>query len=64
MIAHIEQTFVNKFVMKDKQERYLTFLAKDKTRNKFIMNYIISMISIGSCFVKFQEAKMKDRQLL
>ena len=36
MIAHIEQTFVNKFVMKDKQERYLTFLAKDKTRNKFI----------------------------
>lgn len=36
MIAHIEQTLIKKFVIKDKQERYLTFLAKDKTRNKFI----------------------------
>ena len=36
MIADIEQTFINKFVIKDKQERYLTFLAKDKTRKKFI----------------------------
>ncbi len=36
MIAHIEQTLIKKFVIKDKQERYLTFLAKDETRNKFI----------------------------
>jgi hypothetical protein len=36
MIAHIEQTLIKKFVIKDKQERYLTFLTKDKTRNKFI----------------------------
>lgn len=36
MIANIEQTLIKLFVVKDKQERYLTFLAKDKTRNKFI----------------------------
>ena len=36
MIAHEEETLIKKFVIKDKQERYLTFLAKDKTRNKFI----------------------------
>ena len=36
MITHEEHTLINKFVTKDKQERYLTFLAKDKTRNKFI----------------------------
>jgi len=36
MIADIEQTLIKKFVIKDRQERYLTFLAKDKTRNKFI----------------------------
>ncbi len=36
MIADIEQTLIKKFVIKDKQERYLTFLAKDKKRKKFI----------------------------
>jgi hypothetical protein len=36
MIADLEQTLIKKFVIKDKQDRYLTFLAKDKTRKKFI----------------------------
>lgn len=36
MIADIEQALINKFVIKDRQERYLTFLAKDESRNKFI----------------------------
>jgi hypothetical protein len=35
MIVQEEQTLIKKFVLKDKQERYLTFLSKDKTRNKF-----------------------------
>lgn len=30
-----EQNFIKKFVIKDKQERYLGFLSKDKTRCKF-----------------------------
>jgi hypothetical protein len=34
MIAQ-EQTLIKKFVIKEKQDRYLTFLSKDKTRNKF-----------------------------
>ena len=35
MQAQTEQIFINKFVIKDKQERYLSFLSKDKTRKKF-----------------------------
>lgn len=35
MANEIEQNFIKKFIMKDKQERYLGFLAKDKTRSKF-----------------------------
>jgi hypothetical protein len=35
MIAHEEQSLIKKFVVKDKQERYLAFLAKDRTRSKF-----------------------------
>jgi len=30
-----EQTMINKFVIEDKQDRYLCFIAKDKTRIKF-----------------------------
>jgi hypothetical protein len=36
MIAREEQAFIKKFVIKDKQERYLGFLSKDKTRRKFM----------------------------
>jgi hypothetical protein len=36
MITQQERALINKFITKDKQERYLTFLAKDKTRNKFL----------------------------
>jgi hypothetical protein len=35
MIVQQEQTLIKKFITKDKQERYLTFLSKDKTRKKF-----------------------------
>ena len=35
MIVQEEQALIKKFVTKDKQERYLIFLSKDKTRNKF-----------------------------
>ena len=31
-----EQAMINKFVIKDKQERFLGFIAKDKSRRKFI----------------------------
>jgi len=30
-----EQLLITKFVIKDKQERYLNFLSKEKTRKKF-----------------------------
>lgn len=30
-----ELTLINKFVVKDKQERYLNFISKEKTRKKF-----------------------------
>lgn len=36
MITHQERTLIKKFVIKDKQERYLTFLSNDRTRNKFV----------------------------
>ena len=36
MITKQEEALIKKFVIKDKQDRYLTFLEKDKTRNKFI----------------------------
>jgi hypothetical protein len=36
MIADIEQTLIKIFVIEDRQDRYLTFLAKVKTRNMFI----------------------------
>jgi len=35
MQSELEQTFIKKFVEKDKQERYLEFLAKEKNRSKF-----------------------------
>ena len=35
MIVQEEQFLIKKFVTKGKQERYLTFLSKNKTRNKF-----------------------------
>ena len=35
MISMQEQILIKKFVVKDKQERYLTFLSKEKTREKF-----------------------------
>ena len=35
MNNHIEQLLIKKFVIKDKQERYLNFLSKEKTRQKF-----------------------------
>jgi hypothetical protein len=35
MISKQEQILIAKFVVKDKQERYLTFLSKEKTRKKF-----------------------------
>ena len=35
MQNELENTFIQKFVKKDKQERYLAFLTKDKTRSKF-----------------------------
>jgi hypothetical protein len=35
MIAQEERTLIKKFVIKDRQERYLSFLAEDKTRHKF-----------------------------
>jgi hypothetical protein len=31
-----EQALINKFVTSNKRERYLTFLAKNKTRNKLL----------------------------
>ena len=31
----IEELFIRKFIIKDKQERYLGFIEKEKTRNKF-----------------------------
>jgi hypothetical protein len=36
MITQQEHTLIKKFVIKNKQDRYLTFLEKDKTRKKFI----------------------------
>ena len=35
MISKHEEILIKKFVEKEKQDRYLTFLSKDKTRNKF-----------------------------
>jgi len=35
MIIQEEQTLIKKFVKKDKQDRYLAFLSKGKTRTKF-----------------------------
>jgi hypothetical protein len=35
MQSELEQTFIKKFVEKDKQERYLEFLANEKNRSKF-----------------------------
>lgn len=35
ILNQAEQTMINKFVNKDKQERYLDFMSKDKTRKKF-----------------------------
>jgi hypothetical protein len=35
MQSQTEQALINKFVAKDKQERYLGFISKDKTRKKF-----------------------------
>lgn len=35
MIVPEEQSLIKKFVLKEKQERYLAFLSKDKTRYKF-----------------------------
>ena len=35
MNNQIEQLLIKKFVIKDKQERYLNFLSKEKTRKKF-----------------------------
>ncbi len=32
---NIENLLIKKFIVKDKQERYLSFLSKVKTRNKF-----------------------------
>jgi hypothetical protein len=31
----LEQTFINKYVIKEKRNRYLNFIAKEKTRKKF-----------------------------
>lgn len=31
----IEETFVSKFIIKEKRERYLNFISKGKTRRKF-----------------------------
>ena len=31
-----EQLFVNRFITREKQERYLNFLASSRTRNKFL----------------------------
>jgi hypothetical protein len=41
MQNELEQTFIKKFVEEDKQERYLGFLANEKTRLKFTseLNY-------------------------
>ncbi len=36
MQAEAEQSLIKKFVNKDKQERYLRFVAKEKTRWKFL----------------------------
>ena len=36
MINELEQKLIAKFVIKAKQDRYLTFLSKEKTRHKFI----------------------------
>ena len=36
MLIELEQSFIKKFVEKDKQERYLAFLEKPKARSKFI----------------------------
>jgi hypothetical protein len=35
MLIELEQSFIKKFVEKDKQERYLAFLEKPKARSKF-----------------------------
>lgn len=35
MITQQERTLIKKFVIRDKQDRYLTFLENDKTRKKF-----------------------------
>ena len=35
MITQQEQALIKKFIIKDKQDRYLAFLDKDKTRKKF-----------------------------
>jgi hypothetical protein len=35
LISKQEEILIKKFVEKDKQDRYLTFLSKDKTRKKF-----------------------------
>ena len=35
MLIELEQSFIKKFVEKDKQERYLAFLEKPKARSNF-----------------------------
>jgi hypothetical protein len=35
MINQAEQLMISRFVIKDKQERFLGFIGKDKTRRKF-----------------------------
>jgi hypothetical protein len=36
MRLDLEQNFIRKYVLKSKRERYVEFLAKDKTRSKFL----------------------------
>jgi hypothetical protein len=35
MMVRAEEIVIKKFIVQNKQERYLTFLAKEKTRKKF-----------------------------
>lgn len=58
-----EELFIKRFIVSDKQERYLTFLSNPKTRSKFLSEFSHSLAIKGSLATEIASRDRKAESL-
>ena len=61
MTTELESKVINRFVIKDKRDRYLNFISKDKTRDKFTFE-LAHFRDLD--FRLFEEVKGDERKMI